>query len=464
MSSTRSAQIAQQDVRPRLTLPRLRLALAAIAVGLFGCCATLLSQGPTASNPDNTRPALTHQPRRPTSRPRATSNPTDLRAVNLEAARQQFNTASEQLTRFESTRQSQLDILKSRQADPTQAAAAQQRIAVSATACYEAAARLAHDRQLTHTLEAAQADPSVWSRIPTDALATHADLRRLLTDLKSAQAHTTRLLETRLSAHPAVQSARAAEQVIEASLQQELNKVVPERIAALKSDEQQLASLRDELQRQETSERQLAELAAEYNLYRTNVRSCEAVLRQTEEDLLASRNTHGATHPTNMSVDNAGSVASSIPRTIAADRESETGTTGTQSIGSDNRLLLILVGGLSGLFACLGYFFLNSLRTAAPQLKAVPPVGHVPPQTVEATSSARSTQLSSSDGVEAGVVTSPPAADPRVPADSIGPASVVPPPASSFEPLPVTVCDPRTPRPAGRTTLRDALMRCAERA
>jgi hypothetical protein len=445
--------------------------LAAVVVCVLGCCATLLSQGfiPTHinTNTNHPQPTAISAPDLQSSRPLASATPTDLCTLNTAVARQQLNAASTQLALFESTRQDQLALLKSRQADPTQAAAAQQRIAASATTCYQAAARLEHDRQLTHTLEAAKSDPDAWSRIPADALAPHSDLRRLLAELKSAQAHTARLLETRLSAHPAVLSARATEREIEASLQQELNVVLPERLAALQTDEHQLASLRDELQRQEINERQLAELAAEYNLYLTQVRNCEAVLQQTEQDLVAMRDTHSASRRATVEVDHEGSVATPGPRTVTASRESETEATGNRTGGSNHRLLLILVGGVTGLFACLGYFYLTSSRPSSPSRFEVTSIGHCPPQTTEVASVQDCAQPSESELVPtviAAAVTAAPAADTHFATTSTDAEAVVSPPVASREPLRVAVCDPRGPRSAGRTTLRDALMRCAERA
>ncbi len=471
MSSTRLAQTTPQEIRSRRARPRSWLALAAIVVCVLGCCATLLSQGfiPTHinTNTNNPQPTAISALDLQSSHPLASATPSDLCALNTAAAQQQLNAATTQLALFESARQGQLAVLKSRQADPTQAAAAQQRIAASATTCYQAAARLEHDRQLTLTLEAAKSDPDAWSRIPADALAPQTDLRRLLAELKSAQAHTARLLETRLSAHPAVLSARAAEREIEASLQQELNLVLPERLAALQTDEHQLASLRDELQRQETNERQLAELAAEYNLYLTQVRNCEAVLRQAEQGLVAARDTHGASRRATIEVDNGGSVAMSGPSTVAASREPETGATGSRSGGSNHRLLLILVGGVTGLFACMSYFYLTSSRPSAPSLYGVTSIGHCLPQTTDVASVQDCAQPNESELVPTVIATQVapvPAADTHFAAVSTDAEAVVSPPVASREPLRVAVCDPRGPRSAGRTTLRDALMRCAERA
>lgn len=450
MSSTQPVQAIQNDARPRPTQRRRWFALATLVVGLLGCCATLLSQGFPPAHTVSTSAALAHRPAAPASQPAASATTTDLSGLKVESARQQFNAASQQMALFESTRQGQLAQLKARQADPTQAAAAQQRIAAAATACYEAAARLEDDRQLTQTLEAAQANPSVWTRIPADTLPPHSDLRRLLSELKSAQAHTARLLETRLSAHPAVQSARTAEQQIETSLQQELHRVLPERRATIQSDEQQLESLRGELQRQETIERQLAELAAEYNLYVTNVRTCEAVLRKTEQDFVASRNTHRASHPTTISVDTASSVTPPVPQTIATSCTSEASTTDNNSSGSNNRWLLIVVAGASGLFACLGYFYLTSSRPTAHNLNGVTRVGHCSPAITNAESSpANETSLAANTHFTA------------APAHA---SSTLPTGVALSEPSRSVVCDSRAPRPTGRTTLRDALMRCAGQA
>lgn len=414
------------------------MALATLVVGLLGCCAILLSQDFAPANTNRTPSTLAQPSVAPTSRPRALRTSNDVSGLNYEAARQQFNAASEQLALFESTRQGQLAQLKARQADPTETAAAQQRIAAAAAACYEAAARLEHERQLTQSLEAAQTDPSAWSRIPADTLTRHTDLRRLLAELKSAQAHTARMLETRLSAHPAVISARAAEQEIEANLQHELNTVLPERRAAHRTDEQQLTSLRDELQRQETSERQLAESAAEYNLYLTNVRTCEAVLRQTEQDLHASRNTQGASRAVTLKVDSASPSVPAVPQTVAAARELEADTTDNSSSRSGNRLMLILVGGASGLLACLSYFYLTSSRPTVHNLTEVTSTGHCQSETT----AAAATAVASSAADDHGTI------------NSTHTASVLP--------LRVTPSEPS--RVTGRTTLRDALMRVADRA
>ena len=367
MSFTRPANTAKELARSRLVTPG-RIAFATITFGLLATCATLLSQRATPTQPVETTLTLaTSQNDLPFS-PAPPSAGVDLRKLTAEAADRQLAAATEQLAQFESSVHGQLTELKSRLNDTNQAAMAQQAIAASATACYRAAARLEHDRQVTQILEAAQIDPLAWSRVPTDELVPYAELHQRLTELRTAQTRTAHLLKTRLPAHPAVRSALAAEQELTESLQQELAEVMPLRHAALKADEQQLTSLRNELQRQEAHEQQLVALAAEYDRYLGHVRTCEAVLRQAKQTVMATPDTGETPIAAVIEIGDMGSRPASAHRPTVTSHVPASQPATSSTLVSGNRGLLLLGGLFGGLFACMGYFYLTGSRSVVPNI------------------------------------------------------------------------------------------------
>jgi hypothetical protein len=323
-------------------------------------------------------------------------------AVDLASG--QLDAARAQLAVLESSAGEDLDLLRAHPDSPGAENHLQRALAEMEDTLRQAENARQSNRELVSWLETALAEPGQTTAGSPPAIESQPALRQLRDELIAARSNTSRLQETRLPAHPGVQASLAIEAEIDARWQRELGTFLD----GVRAEQPRLDSRVDTLTRQATELRErwqkLSFISANYNQRLADVQQWADRLTRAKSDLSAARDARIDALPVTPS-----------PRI----ERSATSAHDARPVRA-----LIVAGGLfGGWMVGMCVLWLTSGGNSA---------------------------------VDSRPVDTPPAAT-VAEEPAVAPAWQPPSP-------PIAVETTRAGRPAGRMTLRDALVRCAEQS